>query len=193
MFYEMQHDDIYIDVKYETGTDWEGIVCPVNEGHQRAGNRIGPLRINIIDKRISDFYTTFLSEWIISDIVTSIFNKNKFTGYVVKPVIISNLQLPYRLWEFIICGKGGDADPASGIYLKYECKYCNHRRYSAFENGIIVDENNWDGSDFFTVNGYSRYILVTERVKVAIEENKLTGVKFVPSYALRWPEGVIKP
>jgi hypothetical protein len=65
--------------------------------------------------------------------------------------------------------------------------------YSAYENGIIVDSNNWDGSDIFTVTGYNRYILITERLKKIIEDNKLTGAQIIPVRELIWPKGVIKP
>jgi len=193
LFYEMSNDSKFKDVKYAKGTDWEGIVCPKNDGHRRAGNRIGQLKIEIKTKKIGDFLNTFLSEWLISDKVAEIFNDCGFTGYELKPVSVCNMELPHKLWEFVVCGKGGGSNPASGIYLKSECPYCHHKVYSAFENGIIVDENNWDGSDFFTITGYRRYILVTERVKNVVEENQLKGVKFIPSHELIWPSGVIKP
>lgn len=193
MFYVMNYDLKFKDVDYAKGTQWEKITCPANDGHQRAGNRIGPLRIDIVSRKVGDFINTFLSEWLISDKVAVLFKDNGFTGYELKPATVCNIQLPYNLWEFVVTGKGGDADPASGIYLKKECTYCNHKRYSAYENGIVVNEDNWDGSDIFTVTGYSGLILVTERVKEVVEENKLTGVEFIPSHELIWPESVIKP
>ncbi len=58
---------------------------------------------------------------------------------------------------------------------------------------IIVDENNWDGSDIFTITGYPRYYLISERLKELIKKHKLTGVKLIPTYELKWPDGVIKP
>ena len=193
VFYELCKDFKYKDVKYAKGTDWEGIVCPKYKSHQRPSDRIGELRIDITTKKISDFLTTFLSEWIVSDKVVDIFTNSNVTGYELKAVKIRNMELPYNLWEFIVTGKGGDAHPDSGIYLKKECKHCNMKIYSAYENGIIVNESNWEGKDIFTVTGYPRYILVTEKVKDIVEKNKLTGALFVPSHELKWPEGVIKP
>jgi len=193
IFYDLGKDYKYKDVEHAKGTDWEGIICPVNKGHQRAGNRIGPLRINIKSKKLSDFLTTFLSDWIITDKVSEIFKSTGITGYELRSVIVCNMNLPFSLWELIVTGKGGDAHPDSGIYIKKYCEYCNFKRYSAYENGIIVDENNWDGKDILTVTGYPGHVLVTERVRNIIEENKLTGVLFTPSNELKWPEGVIKP
>lgn len=192
-FYKLCKDYSYKDVKYAEGTNWEAIVCPNDKGHQRSGNRIGQLRIEIRDKKLSDFLTTFLSEWIVTDAVADILKQNGVSGYKLKPVEVCNMELPCKLWEFIVTGVGGDAHSNSGIYLKHQCKYCKHKRYSAFENGIIVDEENWDGSDIFTVTGYPRYLLVTEKVKSIIESNRFTGVLFTASHELKWPEGVVKP
>ena len=58
--------------------------------------------------------------------------------------------------------------------------------YSSFRNGIIVDEKEWDGSDFFVINGYPKFILVTERVKRFVIEHHLTNCELVPSEKLEW-------
>ncbi len=66
-------------------------------------------------------------------------------------------------------------------------------RYSSYQNGILVDEAQWDGSDFFTVNGYPKHILVTERVKDLIIAHRLTNCVLIPAEKLRWPETVMRP
>jgi hypothetical protein len=66
-------------------------------------------------------------------------------------------------------------------------------RYSSYTNGIIVDEEEWDGSDFFTVDGYPMRIIVTERVKDLVVSAGLTNVLLIPSGNLRWPEGSVRP
>lgn len=187
-FYCIDRDEKYKDVQYAEGTDWEGIVCPRYDGHQRAGKRIGHMRVNIKSKKVADFLWTFLSEGIINEKVARKLAQNNVTGYSLQEVEVLNMDLiDTSLWQFIVTGQGGDAHKDSGIYLKESCPYCNHKKYSAFENGIIVDENNWDGSDIFTVNGYSRHILVTKRVKTLLEENRFTGIKLIPSEELKWP------
>lgn len=77
-------------------------------------------------------------------------------------------------------GKGGDVTQISEIEIKTKCDVCNHITYSSYENGLKIDESQWDGSDFFTVWPLPRFILVTERVKKFIEEHKLRNVKFTP-------------
>jgi len=193
VFYDAHTDENYKDVEYAEGTDWVGIICPKFEGHQRAGNRIGPMKINLRNKNKGDFLWTFLSESIISDKVANIFKENKLTGYELKEVELQNMSSHLKLWELIIIGKGGEAHKDSGIHLKEYCEYCGKKKYSAYENGIIVDLNNWDRSDLFTVVGYPRHILVTEKVRNMVIKNKFTGIKFTPSHELKWPQGVIKP
>lgn len=188
VFYCLERDEKYKDVQYLSGTDWEEIRCPKYDGHQRAGHRIGHMRIKI-KRNKGDFLWTFLSECIINEKIARIFSKTNVIGYELREVETVDVELKdTSLWEFIVTGKGGDAHKDSGIYLKQYCKYCGDKTYSAFENGIIVDENNWDGSDVFTVKGYSRHILVTERVKKLLEENKATGMKLIPSEKLIWPD-----
>ncbi len=95
------------------------------------------------------------------------------------------------LWELLIRGKGGDAAPECGIHLyEYEEAGEIRKAYSSFRNGIIVDEGNWDGSDFFTVNGYPKFILITERVKEFIIDRQLTNCAIIPSDKLEWESGI---
>lgn len=187
IFYNIERDEKLKDVKYAEGTDWEEIICPKEEDHQRPGSRMGNMRINIKVKRVADFLWTFLSECIISNEVAAALKEDDITGYLLKRVTTLNTEVPNSLWEFQAIGQGGYAQKDSGINLKQRCDYCGFEIYSAFKNGIIVDETNWDGSDIFTVNGYPRYILVTEKVKDVIEKQKFSGLIFIPSHELKWP------
>jgi len=122
------------------------------------------------------------------------------TGFEVRPVTVSHFkrrvaavpELP-QLWELVVIGKGGDADPASGGELLTRCPVCDYTLYSSFKNGIIVDERLWDGSDIFTVNGYPRYYLVTERVRNLILSEKLTNVMLGLARNFVWPRTVRRP
>ena len=59
-FYDLSKDYRIKWVEYGDNTDWESIKCPKFKGHQRAGNRIGDLEIEIPRKGIYDFMWTFL-------------------------------------------------------------------------------------------------------------------------------------
>jgi len=92
-----------------------------------------------------------------------------------------------HLRELIITGKGGEPHPDCGMFLKYKCNHCNRTIYTGFSNetGLIVDESNWDGSDFFTVYPLPLFYLVTENVKKVIESHNLKGIKLIKSTDLR--------
>lgn len=97
----------------------------------------------------------------------------------------SQAEIP-KVWELVVTGKGGEAHHDSGIRLLYLCTGCGLRRYSSYQNGFVVDTNQWDGSDFFTVNGYPAFVLITERVKNFIIENKLVNCSILRAEDIEW-------
>jgi hypothetical protein len=186
-------------VELSEGNDWEGITCPIDSGHRRAGRRITELHIECVAKKVADFSSTILSDIVITDHALSVLRREGLTGFEVKPpVICPNPKLDKRLtvpklWEFLVTGKAGNAHPDSGIVLKWKCDSCGLNRYSAYDHGLIVNVATYDGSDFFTVTEYPKYVLVSEKAKYIIEENRLSNVHFVESPKLQWPDCVIKP
>lgn len=160
------------------------------------------LTIVLPTSKIGDFVWTWYSECIVPDKTLALFKEANFTGYETRPVIIEkvkSLKKKHReeapipqLWELLIRGKGGDAAPESGIapYQYEDSSGVVHSGYTSFRNGIIVDEANWNGSDFFTVNGYPKFLLVTERVKEFIMDRQLTNCVLIPSDKLRWGSDV---
>jgi hypothetical protein len=173
--------------------DYESITCSLVPGHRRAGARIGDLHL-LTSKHIGDFIWTYMSECVVTDTVARLFSREKPTGYQLRNASIVTTEnsqtkdkdsVP-RVWELDVQEKGGNADPDSGIRLLYVCSECGFTAYSSFQKGIIVDESQWDRTDFFTVNGYQRHIIITERVKDLIIRNKLTNCAIFRSQDLRW-------
>lgn len=160
------------------------------------------LTIILPSPRVGDFVWTHYSDCIVTDGTLTLFKQAGFTGFEIRPVMVEKINRLSRmrreqvtippLWELPIIGKGGDAAPESGIYPLYEIEDCYMKRfrYSSFRNGIIVDEANWDGSDFFTINGYPKFILVSERVKELIINHELTNCALIPSHKLEWGSGI---
>ena len=183
MFYELEKDDRYPDVWYSDNDDFDpfiSIKCPKYPEHQRGKRDINVnLWIDIEKPKMGDFISTVYSDWLITDHVAEIFKAHNLTGYELHPVKVCNKKLNFNLWELIITGSAGRAHPDSGINLKLYCKYCGLTRYTPIKKGlgIIVDEAHWDGSDFFTIIEYYKYIMITEKVKKIIEENDLKGVR----------------
>ena len=60
------------------------------------------------------------------------------------------------------------------------------------EEDVIVDEQAWDGSDFFKITEYP-FILLTQKVKDFIVERGLTNCALIPTQDLVWDKFVIKP
>lgn len=176
--------------------DLEQILCPAQEGHMRAGARIGNLSIKIPSK-IGDMIWTWYSEFMITDRVKNLFEEAGFTGYLLKPVTITGFlgksrkkslqmmeerELPV-LWELVVTGWAGMAPRESGIKLleSESCPVCGMLRYSGLTDPTrLIDESQWDGSDFFMVWPMPRFIFVSEKVKKFIKANKLTGGSIVP-------------
>lgn len=185
-------DEEYGSAEWADEVAVETIRCPVYPDHQRGGERIGNLVIVLPSERTADFVWTWFSDCLVTDRVLHLFEEAKFTGFTVNPAEIKlknkkakKLATSPVLWELVVTGKGGDADPRSGVRPIYTCPYCSLKEYSSFRNGIIVDEQAWDGSDFFTVTGY-RFIMVTERVKDFIIEHALINCALIPSQSLVW-------
>ncbi|MEW6620623.1 MAG: hypothetical protein AB1422_15020 [bacterium] len=177
------------------------IYCPVNPGHQRAGERMEILSIELRSPKIGDFTWTLDSDGLITDRVAQLFKEAGLTGYELRPVIIksvrglSNPESFPKLWELITAVKDGYAHPICEIYLAKECKACDLKIYwsrNEFKYGILVDEKRWNGSDFFRLKDCN-YGLVSERVKEVVEKHKLSNIEFTPSNEYRWPEDLAKP
>ena len=191
VFYRLGHDDAYPDVWYNSKKDhFYGVKCPVFSGHSRAGRNDENLSIVIKRKKMGDFVYTAFCDWLITDKTAEIFEKEGLTGYKLREVDVANKVLPFKLLEIIVLGKA-QIHPDSGVREIYRCEHCDLVMHRAFNDstGIIIDENSWDGSDFFMMEVYG-YVFVTERVKKVIEEHKLTGVELTPSTELRYGDFV---
>jgi hypothetical protein len=198
-FYKLQVGSNRNFVEGAIQNEWESITCPKEPGHQRAGRRVTGLFLDVTSRDVADFSATLLSDIVITEHALRVLREAGLTGFQVQPTHIVELpdevkrpDLP-TLWEFVVTGKGGPAHKASGIVELGRCQGCGLVRYSAFEHGIVVDESTYDGSDFFTVLEYPRYVLASSNAKAVIEKAQLTNVTFIESSKLEWPKGVVKP
>jgi len=179
--------------------DWEPLVCSKDPGHQRAGRRLTDLFLEVLSWNVADFSRTMLSDVVITDHALEVLRGAGLTGFAVKPTRVSSFAAGVKrseippLWEFVPTGTAGAAHPDSGIVELHRCEGCGLMSYSSFKNGIVVNEATYDGSDFFTVIEYPKYILVSPRAKQAIERNRLSNVGFISSSNLQWPKGVAEP
>jgi len=180
--------------EWDDNVEIESVACPIIPGHARAGTRIGDLRIVLTSPRIGDFVWTWQSECLITEGVRQLFEGTGVSGYDLSPVTVTKVKrkphdtgphLP-ALWEVVVTGRGGDALVESGVRVIYRHEPCKLVRYSSFTNGLLVDRNLWDGSDFFTVNGYPKMMLVSERVKEVIVANALENCMLIEASKMTW-------
>jgi len=194
MFFELEKDRKYHDVLYvnnDKHNPFFTVKCPVHDGHQRANRDINTqLCVDIKKQKIGDFVSTVFSDWLITDRVAEILQTHCLTGYRLQPVNVCNNKMDLNLWELIITGSAGKAHPNAGISIRNYCEYCGATSYTPIKKGvgIIINEADWDGSDFFTITEYRKFVLVTEKVKKVIEENNVKGVLFASLSEIGWEE-----
>lgn len=190
----MEKDDRYPDAWYNDSTDFDPFIltkCPKFPEHQRGTRDVSVnLWIDVKGEKVGDFVATAYSDWLITDEVAALLREEKLTGYELRPVKVCDRKLDFNLWEMAVTGSAGKAHSDAGIRVVSHCAHCGSTVYSPIKKGvgIVLNEETWDGSDFFTIDEYYKYILVTENVKRVIEGNKLKGVRLVPISALGWEE-----
>lgn len=166
----------------------KGLPCPLDPGHPGTGVfRINDLVIKLRSPNVRDISSTWHNDFLISDRVASLFKESRFTGYELRHV---DVRLPntdrYRgvkppvIWEFKVTGWGGIAPESSGIKPVTICPGCCYTHYTTFTSPRkIIDESQWDRSDFFFVWPMPRRIFITEHVKNVIQTNHLSGAEII--------------
>ncbi len=182
--------------RVESEMDAEVVLCPLNDGHQREGRRLTDLTVVQPDRALEDFVWTCYRECLVQDHVLELFKASGFAGFEVRPVKSrfrsATAHEPPRLWELVITGWAGMAPPESGIKLIEHCPGCGYRCYSAWTNPErLIEQSQWDGSDFFIVWPLPGHIFVTDRAADLIRQKGLSGVVVRRSTDLAFPQSVI--
>jgi len=147
-------------------------------------NRATGVSIHVLlgGTRVNDITWTWYSQCLIQDRVLRMFREQGFTGFDVHPVEAKwkknrregSPDIP-TLWELIPLGWGGMAPEESGIHrVPGPPDAPESLCYSDLvDPSKLVDEKQWDGSDFFIFWPMPTYINVTDRVARFIRDNKL--------------------
>jgi hypothetical protein len=170
--------------EWEDGkVELEGVSCPVCEGHQRAGRRLTNLSVILPSGPIGDFVWTWYGELLVQDRALDVLRANGLAGFEVKTAnarFQGSTDQPPPLWEIVVTGWAGMADPASGIRLDKQksCDACGELLYTGLVRpDLLIDNSKWDGSDFFMVWPLPKFVFVTDRVVRTLREHNLTGVR----------------
>ena len=153
---------------------------PSDPGHQRGGKRLNDLNITLSRGTVQDFVWTWYSECLFQCQVLTLFRSEGFTGFDVKPIkarFKKGNHEPPTLWELVVRGWGGVADQNLASDDFCIVRDVNLRNTLASGNPQnLIDDKQWDGSDFFIVWPMPRLVFVTERVANCIRDHQLTGV-----------------
>ena len=173
-------------IDWDKTVELEQIVCPANSEHKWGGKRITDLSVVLKKRQTFDVMWTWGSECLIQPRILDAFQQQGFTGFQVNPVHARFKRhfpsAPPRFWELVITGWAGLASPESGIQLDSakSCRDCGKLRYTKAVNySKIIDERNWDGSDFFIVWPLPKFIFVTDRVREFVQKNDIRLTHFV--------------
>jgi hypothetical protein len=140
----------------------------------------------IVPGRVApDVIFTWSSECLVQEHVYRLLCDNRITGFWTKPATakLKRTGESVDVRELCVSGWGGLASPESGIREIERCAVCGYLRYSSVVNpDKLVDQKNWDGSDFFLVWPLPGFVFVTEKVVNLFSRHKLTGAQFVQKF-----------
>jgi hypothetical protein len=159
-------------------------ICSVDLRHHVPSRRVAEPHLVLPDNKLDDFVWTWYNDCLVQEHVLQKFQTEGFTGFQPRPVHLhrdppSNLPLP-KLWKLELTGWGGMARPESGIRLREYCPACGRQVYTDFDRPeLLIDEIQWDGSDFFMVWPMPLFVFITDRVSRFVRKNRLTGAKIL--------------
>lgn len=125
---------------------------------------------------IEQAFTTLLGSTAVQQAV----EHNRLTGIVFYPPLKYSLGTKKRGAEQMILqcrdefqfqvmhvvGRGGSIAESSNVQRTKSCSVCGWEEWSLPENGIIVDESLWDGTDFFYVDEFGAMLMSQKAVDV---------------------------
>jgi len=101
----------------EREPEYEQITCSLDPEHRRAGRRLDNPPLVLPGRTVDDFVWTWLSECLIQNHVLRLFREYHLTGFDVKPVETrfkkASAEEPPKLWELVVTGWAGIAEPES--------------------------------------------------------------------------------
>jgi hypothetical protein len=175
--------------------DIEQILCSADPSHRRGGKRLTNLSVLLPRGIVQDFTWTWQGECLMKDRVVDLFQQEGFTGFSIKTVkarFKNGANEPPTLWELVRTGWGGLAKSESGITRTRYCHECKSVRYSGVKDARqLIDELQWDGTDFFIVWPMPRFIFVSDRVASFVQKHRFTGVILKSAEELKQDPAII--
>ena len=148
-------------------------------------NKDDVLKGHFIGKKQGDFYCD--KRLVVSLKLIEILETENITGFSVKDFICTGWYDRYKkpiiindnnYKELYVYGKGGYVEKNTGEIMD-KCEHCGtigwKFRYDLTGLGVGTE---WDGSDMFYYDNWPGVLIVTEKVKNVIENNKIKNTCF---------------
>jgi hypothetical protein len=161
---------------------YESIRCPIDpSGHRRAGERISEMSVTLPNLEPLDFVWTCW-DCLVQEPVVKFLRDAGFKGFEAIPArarFARSSKPPPRFWELVANGSAGLISQESGYKVLRICPGCGliDNDTTVADSTKIIDESEWDGSDFFRVEPVSGLIFVTDRVVQALRDSQFKGWK----------------
>lgn len=175
--------------------------CPLDEQHYRGTYRGDRLHLILPSAQIPSIFWTWGSECLISESTAELFAKQGLTGYRLDPVAVTRVKknegalsaIP-PIYHLRPQGWAGLAREESGVKLISRCSGCSWNQWTIPTNSeILIDESQWDGSDFSIVWPLPSHILVSDRVAELITKYRLRQLTLIPLSELRFVWHTLNP
>lgn len=85
--------------------------------------------------------------------------------------MIRRCRQEYKFNAIHVTGCGGSIATTSNVRLQKACPACGWEEWTLPENGIFVDQQQWDGSDFFYVDEFGAMLMSQNAVNALREAN----------------------
>lgn len=150
------------------------------EQHCEGLHRLGiPIEMKInYGGRPGDLLGTECLQYIISEHLLNVLKENDIKSYALYPVIMTGGKgdLP-NYYGLDITGKGGSLNPVKCGIVNFrpdDPKKIRHIKQ------LVIEEDQWDGSDLFCFDEYPFGACVTERLMKILKKNHVTNCDFTP-------------
>lgn len=92
-------------------------------------------------------------------------------------------------YELVIIGHTRGYTEYVDLEIESECKECGRRAFAYPQEGFVIPEECWDGSDIFVIDELPGIRVVTEAFRQVVGKCQHTGMEFVPVSEWRDPLG----
>jgi len=113
-------------------------------------------------------------------------------GYVQVETSPKLRDLDTGYYELIIIGHTRGYAQRVGLTIRSECTECGRRAFEPPQEGLVMPEDTWDGSDIFVIDELPGIYVVMEEFRQVIQKHQHTGVEFVGLDEWRDPLGWLR-